>query len=185
MDDAAGVCVLQRVAQLPAQREDLLPGEPAVAVAQGLAGEAAAAFEDDVERLALDVLHDEEGRLLVVAGADQADDVRVLELLEDAGFAFEPLDGRFIAEQDVRDHLQGDALARPAVDRAEDGAHRPAAQFPLDVERADLFADQHFSPQTSALAALQVYATPQAAVTSAISRRRARGRSESYPRRPV
>src|SRR5262249_19325618 len=158
--------------------DDFLPGEPAVSLAETFPCEAAAAFEDDVERLALDVLHDEEGSLLVPAGADQADDIRVLELLEDVGFALEPLDCRLVAQKNVRDHLQGDALARRAVHRAEDGAHRAAAQFPLDVERADLFADQHTRSARGSESRV-VFLPLTNSPTPAIVPPRGRGKSES------
>ena len=57
----------------------------------------AAARHDVVERLALDVLHGVEGRAVVLAGAEEADDVGVLELLEDCRLRARSGPGAFVA----------------------------------------------------------------------------------------
>ena len=77
MDDAGVVSVLQGGAELHAVIDDLLPGQ------------SAAAGQHAVERLAVDVLHRVIARALELADAEQADDVGVVELLEDDGLALE------------------------------------------------------------------------------------------------
>ena len=81
MDDAVLVGVLQGGAELLAELDDFLPGH------------AAAAGHDVVERFALDVLHGVVARALELADAEEADDVGMVELLEDVGLALEARDG--------------------------------------------------------------------------------------------
>ena len=130
MDDALLVGVLQRRAELPAQPDDFLPRQPA------------APLQDFQQRLALDVLHRVVRQLLVLAVAEEADDVGVLELLEDFRLALETLERPGVGGGAARDELQGDALAG-LVARQVDGPHGAVAQLALDGERANLLIWQH------------------------------------------
>src|SRR5262249_43994136 len=90
-----------------------------------------------------DVLHGVVGGALRAAGAEEAHDVRVAELLEDAGFALEAGQGGFITDEAEADDLEGHRLAVFGVTGAVDGAHGPAAQRFLDDERTKRLACLH------------------------------------------
>src|SRR5205823_12219878 len=107
---------------------------------------------------------------LALAGPVIADDVGVVELLEDLDLALETGLGR-LAGQAGGHGLDGhdgavERVAGLGVDGPVDGAHGAAAELPGDLEGAELFADEHgVAP-----------AQPQTAVTSASGRRRGRSR---------
>src|SRR5205823_5907343 len=124
------VRVLQGFSELHAKIDDLLPGH------------LAAAGEDVVDRLAVDVLHGVVRGAVVAADAEQAHDVRMIELLEDGGFTVEAGGGAVAAEAGSHD-LDGDALAGLAVGATIDGPHGAAAQLLVDSKRPKLLADEH------------------------------------------
>ena len=80
----------------------------------------------------------------MLAGAEEADDVGMVELLEDVRLALEALGGPAAAgAQAGGHHLDGDELARLGVAAAVDGPHGAAAEFLVDDERPDLLSDEH------------------------------------------
>src|SRR4051795_8479863 len=90
--------MLQSGTKLLAERHDLFPAN------------ASAPFHDVVERLAVNELHDEERLILQLAGADQLDDVRISELLENARLALEARECGILGEA-WRHHLDGHFLS--------------------------------------------------------------------------
>ncbi len=79
VDDAMLVGVVQRVADLDSQLDHLAPGQvPAI-------------LEHFLQGLALDVLHGDVRGAAELAPRQEPDDVGMAELLEDLGFAFEPV----------------------------------------------------------------------------------------------
>jgi len=135
MDDAGFVRVLQARAKLLAERDDFLPRDPA------------AAEQQVIERFAFDVLHRVERRVLQAAAGVQADDVGMLELLEDVGLALETGLGVRAGAQSGGHDLDGHARPLLHVPRAIHRPHRAAAQLLLDGERADLLSDEHDCPR--------------------------------------
>ena len=128
-------------AQRLAELDHLLPGERRA----GRGGHDPLG-QDLVQGPAVHVLHGEERRALVLAGGEVADDVRVLELLEDVVLALEPGHGLVVAGQAERDDLEGDPpfrLARFLEQGPVDGAHGPGPEFLLQGERADGLAGVH------------------------------------------
>ena len=109
--------------------------------------QAAHAADALLERLALDVLEDDVGAALVLAGVDHADDVRMAELGDRAGFAAEALElvgvRRDLAVHELDRDLPLERLVEGAVNRRHaSGAYLgvqpvPAAQL-HPYERAHL-----------------------------------------------
>ena len=127
----SSVRVLQSGTDLLPKRYHFFPSEPA------------AALEHPFERLALDVLHDVERGLPIAAGGVKANDVRMVQGLEDRGFALEAGEGRRVGVEPRRDDLDGDFLAGLRVAGLVDGAHRAGADFFVDGERPKFLPDQH------------------------------------------
>src|SRR5262249_11836106 len=125
------VGMLQSRADLLADGDDLLPGEPAAALKQGL------------QRLAVHELHDVKGGLAVAAGGVQTNDVRVVQFLKDFRLALEAGQGSRMGVVTAGDDLDGHDLTGLHVPAAEDRAHGAAADLVLDGERPNLLADPH------------------------------------------
>src|SRR5436190_22296189 len=136
MNNPLLVSVLQGRADLPAQLDDFLPGQ------------SAAALEDMVERLALDVLHRIIGGTLESAGDIEAHNITGTELFEDFRFALEPCQGRVITSQPRRHDLERDPLAGLAVACLIDRAHGAAAQLLLDLKGSHTLPGSH-TPSSS------------------------------------
>ena len=75
----------------------------------------------------------------------EADDVRVAELLKDLGLAAKPLVGLALFRYLATDDLHRGRLAR-LVGRAIDHAHGAGAEDRLDSERTELFANHGITP---------------------------------------
>ena len=143
VDDAGVVGVLQAVAELATQIDDVLPAHPA------------AAGHDMVERFAFDVLHGVVARALELAARVEPDDVGVVELFEDVGLALEARDGAGVVVAESGGHdLDGDdqdGLVGLDVAGAVDGAHGAGAQLLVDLERPELLSDQHKHPRPASV----------------------------------
>ena len=97
-----------------------------------------AALGDQVlQARALHVPHGDEEAALVVAGAVDRDDVRVLETGGDHRLAHEQLAETGVAGALGRDQLQGDLAPQLGVARAVDDAHAAPAREALDEVAGD------------------------------------------------
>ena len=117
MDDTRPMCGGERIGELRRDEHRLVQGQRFVA---------ALTCETRGERLALEVLHDEEldarGRPDIVERAD----VRMRKRCDRARFALEANTRTFVVKQTWRDYLDGNNAAEPRVARAIDLAHPPA-----------------------------------------------------------
>src|SRR5262249_12259686 len=86
-------------------------------------GQAAAAFEDGAEVLALDELEGYEVQALVLAAEEDAGDVLVVELGGAAGLLVEAAGAFRVAGHVGREDLQGDEAVELGVAGADDGGH--------------------------------------------------------------
>jgi hypothetical protein len=98
VNDGVVVCILQPRSGLDAVVQHIRLGEPPLLV------------QDLAQTVAVDVLHDQVVAPFVAAGVIDCDDVGVLQLRDDAGFAFEalhqitvPLGGETLAQELERD----------------------------------------------------------------------------------
>ena len=109
-------------------------------VSRGEAGSGLAADAEDVfqlegafavdfvlERLALDELHHQVGRLMRIVDGVDRDDVLVMDGRGGCGFAEEPLDGDGIGGQLRGHHFDRDDAAELGVEGPQDGAHAAVA----------------------------------------------------------
>ena len=105
---------------------------------RGRVRDRAVAIEDLLERLAVDVLHDEVGHVVVPRDVEDADDVRVVERRGRAGLAEEPLERELLVLVAARhEHLDRDLAVQFQVLREVDRAHPAAAEHVLDDVAAD------------------------------------------------
>ena len=116
MDDAARVGVGERGGDRREQDAHLVPGERA-------------SGDERREAVALDQLHHEDGRAVVVDHVVEADDVRVLEPRERGRLALEAhAQLGLVGDPGVED-LHGDVAVEPLVVRAPDDAHAAATEL--------------------------------------------------------
>src|SRR5690606_9214316 len=80
-------------------------------------------FQSRLERPAGNQLHDQEPLLALPPAAEVFHDLRVLQLLEDVDFTFEPRDELRVRSQLRRKHLERDLAARFRVDGSVHGSH--------------------------------------------------------------
>ena len=95
--------------------------------------EAALCPEDVAERLALDVLHDDEVRAVLLAVVVDADDVGVVEPRRVLRLAAEPLDEAGVARELGEEDLDRDLAVELPVARQEDVGHAAPRDRPLDL----------------------------------------------------
>ena len=116
MHHVVGVGVLQRLAQLAADRRDLGQRQRAGAAQAG----------------ARDQLHDDERRARLLTGVVDAHDVRMVERRGGARLVLEARP-RLVVEAGERQHLDRHLAIELGVARAVDHAHRAATQHRLDL----------------------------------------------------
>ena len=92
-----------------------------------------AAVDPVLEGAALDVLHDDEGAVLVLADVKDLDDVRVVEPGGEARLAREPLAHLVVAGEVVGEELDGDLAVELQVTGAVDRGHAAVAQPVLEL----------------------------------------------------
>ena len=134
--DAVLVCGLQRVGGLRDQRHRAGRGEPADPAQRAR------------QRVALDVLHDQEGELLVAAVVVDVDDAGVVDGGHGAGLAAEPLGEAGLVQQGGQQDLDRDRTAEHLVGAAPDVAHAAAGDplvEPVAAAEGHSRAD-HLSP---------------------------------------
>ena len=143
MDDAARMRLAQAARHLPEEQEHFLPGERAE-IAEPIG-----------ERLAVQVLHRDEvdllvaGRVLDPAVVEERDDVRMLQLREDARLEREALHELrvFFVDRVGLDDLQRDGPIERRLNRVVDPPHAAARDRALDPELAvDEQADHRIDP---------------------------------------
>src|SRR5438874_1199979 len=96
---------------------------------------------------AIDILHHIEERFSLNTRAVEADDVRVVELAEQVGFALEALAGDWVAGEVGSEHLERTYLVG-GVGRVGviDAAHGATTQLAVDDPAAQLRSDHEGSP---------------------------------------
>ena len=98
------------------------------------------------QRLAVEILHDEEVDAVLAAHVIQGADVRVIELRDRVRLAIEPLTELRIGGERFGQDLDRDAAIEPCVARLVDFAHAPRAEEGQDLVRAEASAgDQRHS----------------------------------------
>ena len=101
-------------------------------------GERQGAAEDPLgERLALQVLHDQEGRAVVLADVEQGADARVGERRQGARLALEARPAVGVRGQGGRQHLDGDGAVETGIPGAIDLAHPARADGARDLVRPE------------------------------------------------
>ncbi len=120
MDHAAVVGVAQGLGQFDADPQHFAPGEDPPAAQ--LRFQAAAG----------DQFHGVEEVVALLAEAEEADDVRMVELAEGLDFGLEALAEVGLVDEGLGEELDGGRLAGFGVDPFIDGAHAAAAEFPPD-----------------------------------------------------
>ena len=129
VDQAVGVGVLKRVADLNDDRDRLLLAEK-VAVADVVG-----------DRLAFDILHDEVVVPAGLADVDGLDDVRVVELACCLPFLVEPLDVLGVLTEPSRQDLDRDAAVETELLALVHDGHRAGPELTEDLEAGDLRGD--------------------------------------------
>ncbi len=120
VDDAEGVGRAERVRHLVGDLQRVVHRQ------HGLARDAVA------QRLARDERHHVVEEAVRLAGIEQAEDVRMVELGGELDLSLEPL-GAHRGRQLGVQHLDGDVALVPEVVREEDGGHAAGAQLALDA----------------------------------------------------
>ena len=118
--DAAVVGVAEGLGHLDADPQHFAPGEDPPAAQ--LRFQAAAG----------DQFHGVEEVVALLAEAEEADDVRMIELAEGLDFGLEALAEVGLVDEGLGEELDGGRLAALGVDPFIDGAHAAAAEFPPD-----------------------------------------------------
>ena len=109
--------------------------------------QAAHAADAVLERLALDVLEDDVGPAVLLAGVDDADDVRVAELGDGARLAAEALELVGVRGDLAVHELDRDAALEHGVERAVDRRHPAGADLGVQpVPAIQLHADERAHP---------------------------------------
>ena len=93
----------------------------------------APAVEPVLEGAPLDVLHDDEGAVLLLADVEDLNDVRMVEPGGEAGLAREPLPHLVVAGEVVGEELDGDFAIELQVAGAVDGRHAAVAEPVLEL----------------------------------------------------
>src|SRR5918995_201985 len=131
VDDVAGVGGPQRAGDLDGVRDRLVdrqPPHPPDALLQ---------------RLPLDVLEDDVGRAILLAGVDHADDVRVVELGDGAGLAAEALQLVGVRRDLAMHELHRDLALQRHVEGAVDRRHPTGADLGVEaIATVEARADQ-------------------------------------------
>src|SRR3954463_9620864 len=141
MDDAAIVRGLERIDELPGNRERIVERERA-------------ALDPFRERLALNQFEDEREHPARVVGAVDRGDVWMIERGQQFGFPLKPGDPAGVAGEHLRQDLDGDFAAKLRVARAIHLAHAAGADGVDDFVTADPCAGY----QHGALDAPELYA---------------------------
>src|SRR5262249_3146866 len=89
------------------------------------------------------VLHGVVARAVVLVGVEQANDIGMVELLEDVHLAAKAVDGLLVLGGAGEHDLDGNTLAGLVVDAAINPAHGAGAQFLLDGDGAELVSWLH------------------------------------------
>jgi hypothetical protein len=126
MHNAFPMCGIQCIRDLNADSNDLIESEPAALHAVG-------------ERLAVDVLHDEERRTVLFADVIQGADIRMRQTRDRSRLAFEALDA-FCCQGIGSEELECDDAIEACVAGAVDFAHPARAHLRQNLERADMRA---------------------------------------------
>ena len=159
MHDPLPVRLVQRVGDLDAEAERLRERQRALA-------------EPVRERLALEQLHDEVLRAVLVADVVERADVRMRELRDRLRLPLEPLANLGGGRQMLRQHLDRDGALEPRVPRLVDLSHPPGAERRQDLvgtefcsggeaqEWAEVYFIGFFSPSC------QFWTTTRGGVTS-------------------
>ena len=135
MDDALLVRGLERLGDLPRDRQRVFQREPP-------------ARDDHREILALDELHHQSGPLASASGRKIHDaidlrDVGMVQRGQRLRLACETREPIGIAREELRQDLDRDVAIEPGVARAEHFPHSAFAQLPEDLEDADSHAGDH------------------------------------------
>ena len=93
------------------------------------------AGQPGAERLAVEVLHDEELEAVLLPDVVERADVRMVEPRDGAGLALEALAPIGLRRRVRRQDLDRDRAADAGVDRAVDVAHAPTAEQDADFVR--------------------------------------------------
>ena len=125
MDDAGAMRRVERARDLDGQRE------------RGVDWQRPLCQPSLSERLAVEQLHHEERRAVVLADVVQRADVRMGQLRDRARFAIEALAELRIGGERGGQHLDGDRAVEPRVARAIDLAHPAGAEGRQDLVRAE------------------------------------------------
>ena len=120
MNDAAVVGVAEGLGHLDADPQHFAPGEDPPAAQ--LRFQAAAG----------DQFHGVEEVVALLAEAEEADNVRMIEFAEGLDFGLEALAEVGLVDEGLGEELHGGRLAALGVDPFIDGAHAAAAEFPPD-----------------------------------------------------
>ncbi len=102
MDHAVAMRPVERIGDLGAVADDLVRRQRPARQAAG-------------QRLAFEVLHDEEGDAVLLADVVEHADVRVVQGRDRAGLAVEPLTQLRVVREDGREDLDGDRPVEPGV----------------------------------------------------------------------
>jgi hypothetical protein len=94
-------------------------------------------FEPRCERLALEILHDEELEPVLLTDIEQWADVRMAERRNHSGFAFEPLAKLGVASEVSGKYLDSDDAIEPGVAGPVDLAHSAGAERLNDFIRTE------------------------------------------------
>ena len=120
MDDAAVVGVAEGLGQLDADPQHFAPGEDPPAAQLGF------------EAVAGDQFHGVEEVVALLAEAEEADDMGMVELAEGLDLRLEAVAEVGLMDERFGQQLDGGRLAAFDVDAFIDGAHAAAAEFPPD-----------------------------------------------------
>ena len=127
MDDARTVRPVERRRDLDRRLERLVDRESALR-------------QPIRQRLALEILHDEERGAVLLAHVVQRADVRMIELRDRAGLAIEALAELRVGREGVRENLDRDRAIEPRVAGFVDLAHPAGADERQDFVRAEASA---------------------------------------------
>ena len=115
VNDPASMCLVERAGDFNAVLQDLIEWQGADAQAV-------------LERLAIEVLHDQIVEPVLTPDVVEHADMRVAETGNGARFPFEPLPAGRIVRDVRRHHLDRDVAVEPTVPGAIDRAHAPRAE---------------------------------------------------------
>ena len=128
MHDAAAVRHLEAPRDLLRDLHDLLQRQPALA-------------QDDIERRAFDILHDQVEDALILAAVENLHEIGMLQRSDGLRFAVEALDGLGILGNGRRRQLDRDVPSGRAFHRLVDAARAALAERRENLVRTDLLRD--------------------------------------------